>query len=209
MRLIALIGPKRSGKTEVAKILKSKGFACVKFAQPLKDMILSLPGITQEHIEEDLKDLPCDVFNGKTVRHAMQTLGTEWGRNCIDSDLWLSLWKAKIKNRQLVVVDDCRFKNEAQAVRDLDGDIWESRREGVDYAGHSSETEMAEIVPDVTIQNTGSIGDLANQIMSQFGQFTFEKSQVKRKKYATENWSGNNLEPPPRQTSRVMEGTDV
>jgi hypothetical protein len=187
MRIIALIGPKRSGKTEVAKILRMHGFTCVKFAQPLKDMILSLPGITKEHVEEDLKDLPCDVFNGKTVRHAMQTLGTEWGRNCIDQDIWLSLWKEKIKGEQFVVVDDCRFANEADAVRDMGGEVWEIKREGRSYDGHSSETGMINIKADLEIANNGMISDLQEKIMFRLNW--------------NKDWRST--------SSRVMEGSDA
>ncbi len=49
----------------------------------------------------------------------MQTLGTEWGRNLIASDLWIRAWQHALANVPAgvpVVVDDCRFPNEADAV---------------------------------------------------------------------------------------------
>jgi len=199
MRLIALIGPKRSGKSEVAKVLGWNGFTCVKFAQPLKDMLLSLPGVTNAHVEGDLKEKPSDIFNGKTVRHVMQTLGTEWGRTCIDENIWLSLWKSKIERLRRVVTDDCRFLNEAKAVKDLGGEIWEMRREGLKYEGHSSETEMAKIEPDVVIHNNGTIYDLTLAVNAVLGSLD-----------PRDHWDGQDIEPPPpRKPDRAIEGSDA
>lgn len=194
MRLIALVGPKRSGKSEVAKVLKWHGFTCVKFAQPLKDMILSLPGMTKNHVESDLKDEPCDIFNGKTVRHAMQTLGTEWGRDCIDKNIWLSLWKAKIEGLQLVVTDDCRFVNEAQVIKDLGGEVWEVQRGDLSCEGHSSETEMQNIKAHKIVLNNGNLYDLTLTVQSMLGSV---------------KWEGEDIEPPTREPSRVVEGSDA
>ncbi len=48
---------------------------------------------TEDKIEGSLKAKPCSLLAGKTPRHAMQTLGTEWGRNCIGDGFWINLWR--------------------------------------------------------------------------------------------------------------------
>ena len=58
-------------------------------------------------------------------RHALQTLGTEWGRDLISPDFWLTTWRnqvlAQLTRGISVVTDDLRFPNEANTVFDLNG----------------------------------------------------------------------------------------
>lgn len=199
MRLIALVGPKRSGKSEIAKILEWSGFACIKFSQPLKDMLLALPGITLDHIEGHLKDVPCDVLMGQTPRHAMQTLGTEWGRDKIDTDIWLNLWKERIKGLHLVVVDDCRFLNEAFLVKSLGGEIWSVKREHCSYEGHSSETQMSKIESSMTFSNNGSLDDLRVNVTAMLGDVYAANAD----RWAGEDIGGHQVKP-----HRNIEGSD-
>ena len=56
----------------------------------------------------------------------MQTLGAEWGRDLIASDLWTMAWrqaaKAALANGAPgIVAEDCRYENEAVAIRALGG----------------------------------------------------------------------------------------
>ena len=44
-------------------------------------------GMIRRMIDGDLKEAPTPLFEGRTPRHAMQTLGTEWGRDRIGRDL--------------------------------------------------------------------------------------------------------------------------
>jgi hypothetical protein len=56
-----------------------------------------------------------------------------------------------------VVADDCRFGNEAEAVRGQGGVVFEVQRPGFDAAEHASE---AGIPGDHVIRNVGSLADL-------------------------------------------------
>ena len=53
----------------------------------------------------------------------MQTLGTEWGRECIGPEVWVDVWKSNVQKwldgGLNVVVDDMRFPNEWDAVKAL------------------------------------------------------------------------------------------
>jgi len=156
--IIALVGLAGSGKSVAAAHLVDRYDARVeKFAGPLKDMMRAL-GLTEREIEGDAKENPCDLLLGATPRHAMRTIGTEWGREMIHPDLWVSAWTRRVSARGgVVVVDDCRFVNEAGAVRALGGLIVRIERAGLAVANHKSETEMAEIVPDRVIVNDGAL----------------------------------------------------
>ncbi len=160
-KIVALTGYAGVGKTEVAKYLVLKhGFIHLKFAEGLKDMLRAL-GLGERSIEGDLKERKSTLLCGKTPRHAMITLGTEWGRNCIGEDLWANVLQRKIEilmrlygDGLKVVVDDCRFLNEGTMLRDMGAKIWRIRRPGVDAkTDHPSETEHLKIGYDFSFSN--------------------------------------------------------
>ena len=164
-RVVALSGLAGSGKSTACRYLATKGFTLVKFAGPLKDMCRAM-GLTDEHIEGSLKEVPCDLLGGRTPRHAMQTLGTQWGRDCIGESLWVDLWRSRaekvLANGGRVVTDDCRFANEAQIIRSLGGTILRLEGRGGIAGAHVSE-QMA-FDPDACVQNDGPIDSLYRKI---------------------------------------------
>jgi hypothetical protein len=125
--LIGLTGAAGCGKSTAAQhLIGVYGFLRVKLAEPLKDMLRAV-GLTDDEIEGHLKEKPCAILCGNTPRHAMITLGTEWGRECIGSNFWTGLWTRKVE-RYLdeghdIVVDDCRFQNEVEAIEALGGHV--------------------------------------------------------------------------------------
>ena len=167
MRLVGLVGAAGCGKSTVAEILTAFGYSRLKFSQPLKDMLKSL-GLTDEHTEGKLKEVPCDLLSGRTPRHAMQTLGTEWARDIMGKDFWLNIWRHKVSTQKYymnkVVAEDCRFVNEANLIKSLGGELWVIKRPGYELNGHSSETEMESIKGDYTIHNHGNEADLKMMI---------------------------------------------
>lgn len=119
-KIILLTGPAGAGKTTAGNILSTvHGFALLKFATPIKSMLYGL-GLTEEHIEGSLKEVPCDLLGGRTPRYAMQTLGTEWGREIMHPAIWIEVMIGWIKRLQHesdlftrdIVIDDTRFPNE-------------------------------------------------------------------------------------------------
>ena len=142
--LLAITGAAGSGKSSVAEILLDAGWARVKFAGPLKAMCRAM-GMTDRMIEGDLKEKPVDWLGGKSPRYVMQTLGTEWGREFIDPDLWVRLARREIISQlergRNVVVDDLRFENEHKAILDLGGSILRLEGRG-GIARHVSEQKL-------------------------------------------------------------------
>jgi hypothetical protein len=116
-------------------------------------------GLTKDEIDGHLKEEPCERFGGATPRHMMQTIGTEWGRNCIHPNLWVLAWQHLLPKNRDVVADDVRFQNEAQVIRDLGGIIIQIERPGTgSLAAHASEQQG--IKGDIIIQNDRSLDDL-------------------------------------------------
>jgi len=138
-----------SGKTAIARIFEGEGFVRLPFAEPVKQMAAALLeglGIEPEQVHNYLYVdraalIPVLDVSG---RHLLQTLGTEWGRRQIHPEIWVRHWQRRLQLCQAaghrVVVDDIRFPNEADAIRQLGGQVWLVERPGIDYRGnHASE----------------------------------------------------------------------
>lgn len=174
---IGIVGYKGCGKSLVADSLRqTRKFEILKFADPLKDMLRSI-GLSDSHIEGDKKELPLPLLCGKTARHAMQTLGTDWGRGMIGDDLWVNLWveRAGVMHdfHDKVVADDVRFENEIDAIHQLGGIVIYIRRGGFGSDGHASEDAGAlEELCDFSFENEGPAIHLLTDIENTIFQKT-------------------------------------
>ena len=165
--VIALAGPAGAGKsTAAAYLARQHGYTPLKFAAGLKAMMRVI-GLTEAQIEGPLKEVPSKLLCGQTPRHAMQTLGTEWGRNLIGTDFWANVWfdaAADVLDQGgRVVVDDCRFENEAAKVRQLGGIVVRLDGRGAGIGGdHPSEAGLQ--AADFVLDNSGSVAWLEHQL---------------------------------------------
>lgn len=170
--LIGIYSPApRSGKTTLAALLTEHGYEVVSFAYTLKTMVrvlLTQLGYTSTDAQRlvfcDKEEILPELRTN--TRHLLQTLGTEWGRQCVHPELWLLCWEAAVMKYHAagvpVVCDDVRFFNEAELLRRLGGEMWLLRRSGTQRTtSHSSEGDL-DSYPyfDRRIDNTGSIDDL-------------------------------------------------
>lgn len=181
----------QSGKSTVASMLKSRGWARGVFARTMKEMLwkmLDEAGMPEEQIEEalhgaaKLKPLPPPFPEGVTPRRLMQTLGTEW-REMIGVRLWADIEAHRVRSAVeaepelpglKIVYDDWRFPHEMQAMRELPKVevyclevIRDSARVITD--GHKSEGALKGI-PRVPIYNNGTLEDLAQEVKRVFGE---------------------------------------
>ena len=159
-RLIGFCGPAGCGKTFAATHLAASfGYSRVRFAGPLKAMCKAL-GMTDAEIDGPAKEQSCDLLGGRTPRWAMQTLGTEWGRDLIDPDLWVRAWERQalsfLDAGDPVVVDDVRFANEAAAIWQRGGVLIRLDRAGAGRsAGEGHASERLDFPYDARIENGG------------------------------------------------------
>ncbi|CAB4130466.1 hypothetical protein UFOVP119_90 [uncultured Caudovirales phage] len=168
MKIIGILGVAGSGKTLVSKhLVDHHGFARVRFAEPLKRMLKLGLGLTDAQVDGDEKMTPIADFGGATARHMMQTLGTEWGRRLVFSDIWINVWKRDTaKAGPLVVVDDVRFPNEAATIKAMGGTLWRVYRPGLNTQDHISERAQAAIEEDAFITNATTIPALLASVDS-------------------------------------------
>lgn len=174
MHLIGICGKKGSGKDTAGSALIGQGYHQIAFAGALKAMTaalyeyLRLDAVTaSKMIYGNLKEMPVPELCGKSTRYAMQTLGTEWGRLCIDKDLWINIAIQKAQQFGKAVITDVRFPNEAKAIQDAGGiivRIYRKNGEIDDY--HPSEIELDSIDGDYTIYNDSTLDILRKKIQA-------------------------------------------
>lgn len=172
LRLIGLYSPApQSGKTFAATVLAHQGYQPVSFAEPLKRMACEFLTSLGYRQDEALRLVWVDKHKvipdlGVTVRHLLQRLGTEWGRQQIADDVWIRCWQARIKQHDQVVTDDVRFLNEAEAVKAAGGQMWMIRRPSAAHGGeHVSEGALDSWDGfDVVIDNGGSLEEFRRKI---------------------------------------------
>ena len=127
------------------------------FAKPLKDICIGLFGLSEEQCygSDKNKNTPVTMrwnsmpgYKGRkksfmTAREFMQYLGTDVFR-VIKSDIWSEKCIAQITDEgsDFAVIDDCRFPDEAKAIKEAGGKIVKLSRRSDKKDKHSSENAL-------------------------------------------------------------------
>lgn len=177
IRIIGLYGPQRVGKTTVAEAITKApggaGWRRLSFADPIRAMLAAiLPAEELSPLAD--KSKPLKVLGGKSSRDALKLLGTEWGRELIDIDIWLNalLNKAVDNKWHNIVIDDLRMHNEYNAIKRLGGFVVRVKRDPdppYDLT-HQSEAQWPLWKPDMTALNSAP-SSCAQDILSHAVQF--------------------------------------
>ena len=169
-RVIGICGRAGSGKTTVAGMIP--GAVVVQLADPLYAAVAVMLGLPESMLRSPhYKEKPVPGL-GKSPRQMMQTLGTEWGREMVDRQIWIRLLERRISalrdaGVETVAVADVRFENEAAAIRAMPGgEIWRVHRAGPSTAAsHSSEAGVVLLQHEVEIQNYGNLDALRTRVL--------------------------------------------
>lgn len=178
--VVGLCGPRRSGKDTVAEhMVRCHGFTNLKLASRLKQALRFMFGLTDDHIEGDLKDALHPQL-GTTPRRLMQWLGTDVMHVTSAGRLfWVKAIIEDIRQHHAggcVVISDLRFHHEAHELKQAFPDCLLVRVErgsrgamGPDDA-HQSEVEAGELQGDTTITNNGTVEDLHQRVSALLSQ---------------------------------------
>lgn len=177
--IVGFCGLAGAGKTTAAGILVAElGYRRIAFADPLKAMARAF-GLGPRELSGDLKEAPCDLLCGRTPRQFMQMLGTEFGRDMIGTDLWLRSWRRSVEaviaseGHNLIVADDVRFPQEADAIRSMGGIVVRIERMGAGSAsGGSHPSETTPIAVDATIVNDGDEATLRRALKTYLTEYS-------------------------------------
>jgi hypothetical protein len=168
--LIGLAGQKFSGKTTSANWLAlAKEYRVKSFAHPLKHSLSVLTGLPiNTFIDQELKSKVIPWI-GKTPVELMQSFGTEYVREMVSESFWVDRMRLEITNPKWdircgyhIVIDDIRFQNEADLVREYGGKVIMLLRGDFKKPEHPSE-EM-NVDADYVIHNNGSEQELFEKI---------------------------------------------
>lgn len=183
--LLGLSGLAQVGKDAAASHLAIRhGLSVYAFADPIRRGLGAMFGFSPELFDGDQEENVVPWI-GKSPRRLMQTLGTEWGRELVASDIWtracahdiafdididegadldglsFSPWRG-------AVVSDVRFENEAQWIRDQGGVVVHIlRTDARAVAEHKSESgvqRVQRVLGDITIVNNGTLEDFFEDI---------------------------------------------
>ncbi|MFF2039367.1 hypothetical protein ACFVVX_02970 [Kitasatospora sp. NPDC058170] len=183
---IALIGKARAGKDTIAGHLISRhAYARVAFADPLKAVALAadpIVGVEAGHfgylstrLSEVVKRHGWEKAKTTVpeVRRVLQRTG-QAVRN-VDPDFWANLAMDRIDTAEAwslpVVVTDCRYANEAEALRargfKLVRVVRPNSRPSAETSirDHVSETELDRFGVDATVLNSGNLVSLETQAL--------------------------------------------
>jgi hypothetical protein len=185
IKLLALVGRKRTGKDTVAEyLIDNHNYVKYSFADPIKKGVMEMFGFTESQMwgsEEDKETI--DPRWGISPRRMLQLMGTELLQYDIHKhtkenefnmgrEIWVNrfrIWyKDQVsKNNELkVVVPDLRFPHEEKVIKELGGVVWRIDRPSLTNKDtHSSENEMDIIVPNKVIINDGSLEELYEKII--------------------------------------------
>jgi hypothetical protein len=156
--LIGFCGRANAGKTTAAKIFIEKGgFYQAKFAAPLKLALRTAYGLSIEHTDGPLKEVPTQLLGGKTPRDAMEWFGEE-SRKRFGQDVWVKRWfdlhSGDLSYGKNFVFDDVRNEIEARAIQDRGGYVVRISNNRTDCREpFPSETRLDRIFQNATLLN--------------------------------------------------------
>jgi len=201
--IIGITGRAGSGKDTVADILVQKhGFVKIAFADPMKRFCKEVFAFTDEQLwgpssTRNKPDLRYPKGDGSCLipRHALQQLGTEWGRACYP-DVWVDYalrvanrllnyptrgydpatwpdWTGKYPPTSGVVISDVRFPNEMRRLRASGAHIIKTTYDSGQNvsSNHESERYFDTLEADATIPpdaDLDTLPDLVTMILRDF-----------------------------------------
>jgi hypothetical protein len=130
----------------------------------LRDLLIDTDRRDWDHLKEG--SVAITPQQATEIRRLQQVLGTEAIRGTIGDNIWVGTamhWaEVALAEQHRVVITDCRFENEAHAIREAGGLIVKIERPGLGLAtdSHLSERELPAELVDRTVVNDGTPAQL-------------------------------------------------
>jgi phosphomevalonate kinase len=177
MKIIGLSGKKMSGKDTIYRVARDiftdidskTRVGRVAFADPLKAEVSEITGFRTDYIED----------NKARFRALLQVWGTEFRREFHGYDYWINkmgdILTSSDPHYDLMFITDVRFKNEAEYIKEMGGqviqvirrtpDIYQTLQDMPPLDSHATENDMEDYPDfDYTINNDKSPDDLVKAV---------------------------------------------
>lgn len=173
-KLIGISGKLGSGKGAIVEIMQNLNSQIQEkfFAFKLKQIVSSLAGVHFDlTMTQDGKNTYIETFD-MTLGEMLQKIGTDCLRNGFDDQIWIKSLFVDIDPDKDYIVSDCRFKNEAEAIKERNGILIRINRpinpvaeaSGRDL-NHLSEIDLDDYEHfDYIITNDGTYEELVEKI---------------------------------------------
>lgn len=176
-KVIGLSGYARSGKDTTADVLnRLYGFKRVAFADNLKSFVRDInpyavfPGSDKVRVQELVDSIGDE--EAKThpeYRRLLQEVGNQ-ARKYFGDDVWIKAVMRHLEPEVYFVISDVRYPNEADAIKEVGGEVWRVQRPGVGPANdHISEHALDHYKFDAYVINDGDITDLEGEVQRLLG----------------------------------------
>lgn len=171
VKIIGLSGYARSGKDTIAShLVDNHGYTKMAFADPIRQSLIRLNPTIEVigmggymSLATAVRLLGWEVLKSDCleVRRLLQRMGTEVGREMFGENFWIEQAFKQIPNNASIVFSDVRYRNEADAIKEIGGEVWRIERPGVSAVNdHTSENDLDGYKFDHKILNYGPIEDL-------------------------------------------------
>ena len=170
-KIIGIAGKANAGKTTAAEFIANKyDFRRVAIMDPLKKGLAEFTGLPlQMFYDQDIKEIDIPEYNNKSLRYMMQFVGTECFRNNFGSDFWVNRMLLEIESLNKegvgnIVIDDIRFQEEAEMVKELCGDVIFISRPDENSIRSSHRSEALAVGYDHHVDNDGDLEKLFSDV---------------------------------------------
>lgn len=165
---VAICGKIRSGKDTIAKMFINDGYREFKFGTGIAEVIQKYfpedwakgkPRLHYQHIGQQLRELDADVWVKYTLKQVDEYLKDNPNGNVIIDDMRQENEAEKLKEAGFIIIK-VRALEKVRVKRMLDaGDTFK-----LEDLYHETEQQVDMIVPDIIIDNDGSLEDLYREV---------------------------------------------
>jgi len=174
MNIVGFAGYVGSGKTLAASFVP--GAHCLQWADPIYAGLSAMLEIPESVLRDRTQKEREISVAGATVtpRQLLRTLGTEWGRDLVDPDLWVRLTMHRVEQLHAEAVSETfavcgtRFPNEVDAIRRRGGVVIWIERPGIVAGPHVSDRLIGPGDCDGVIDNDGAVDELRDRVVLSF-----------------------------------------